>query len=124
LFLRCHFAKEWDTKKLEHVAEEDGPDIRVSVVPGIEAVEILDGLLVGVWEESGHSPENGATTGWLHAPSDCMWYSTMMLQFAACRVKKIVLPSGEKVGAPSLAGPETTPGAKICGSGRVITAKA
>ena len=32
-------------------------------------------------------------------------------------VKKIVLPSGENVGEPSFAGPETTPGAKTCGLG-------
>src|SRR6202789_4155097 len=34
---------------------------------------------------------------------------------AVLRVKKSVLPSGAKVGEPSLAGPEITPGAKICG---------
>jgi hypothetical protein len=39
-------------------------------------------------------------------------------QFAALRVKKIVLPSGENAGEPSLAGPETTPGAKTCGFGQ------
>jgi hypothetical protein len=43
--------------------------------------------------------------------------STITDQFAALRVKKIVLPSGENVGEPSFAGPETTPGAKTCGVG-------
>jgi hypothetical protein len=43
--------------------------------------------------------------------------STITDQYAELRVKKIVLPSGENVGEPSFAGPETTPGAKICGVG-------
>jgi hypothetical protein len=43
--------------------------------------------------------------------------STITDQFAALRVKKIVLPSGENVLYPSFAGPETTPGAKTCGVG-------
>jgi hypothetical protein len=33
------------------------------------------------------------------------------------REKKMVLPSGENVGEPGFAGPDTTPGAKICGEG-------
>jgi hypothetical protein len=41
----------------------------------------------------------------------------MMLQFAELRVKQSVFPSGVKVGEPSFAGPETTPGAKISGDG-------
>src|SRR5580692_10662974 len=39
----------------------------------------------------------------------------MTPQAAVLRVKKSVWPSGAKVGEPSLAGPEITPGAKICG---------
>jgi hypothetical protein len=46
--------------------------------------------------------------------------STITVQCAALRVKKSVLPSGENVGAPSLAGPEISPGAKIFGSGREV----
>jgi hypothetical protein len=67
-------------------------------------------------DESGHSPENGARVGRDQSP----WIlcdSTITPQFAVLRVKKIVLPSGENAGEPSLAGPDTTPGAKICGVG-------
>lgn len=67
-------------------------------------------------DESDHSPEMGASVGRDHFP----WTlrdSTITDQFAAMRVKKIVLPSGEKVGEPSFAGPETRPGAKTCGVG-------
>jgi hypothetical protein len=39
----------------------------------------------------------------------------MTPQVAVLRVKKSVLPSGENVGEPSLAGPEITPRAKSCG---------
>jgi hypothetical protein len=38
-------------------------------------------------------------------------------QFAVLRVKKIVFPYGENAGEPLFAGPDTTPGAKICGVG-------
>src|SRR5882757_2054721 len=41
----------------------------------------------------------------------------MTVQCAALRVNKSVLPSGENVGDPSLAGPEITPGANKVASG-------
>src|ERR1700761_45807 len=69
-------------------------------------------------EESGHCPENGATTGSLHRPL-VMCDSRITVQCAALRVKKSVEPSGEKVGVPSFAGPEIIPGAKICSFGTV-----
>src|SRR5579862_6700086 len=39
---------------------------------------------------------------------------------APLRVKKSVRPSGVNVGAPSFAGPEMMPGAKICGAAATI----
>src|SRR6185312_5030355 len=71
-------------------------------------------------DESGHSPEKAASSGRPHCPlRRCD--SRMTVQCAALRVKKSVLPSGEKVGEPSLAGPEITPGANTSGAG-VVTA--
>ena len=43
----------------------------------------------------------------------------MTFQVLFPRSKYSVRPSGEKVGAPSLAGPEMTPGSKIAGAGSV-----
>src|SRR6202034_3327984 len=66
-------------------------------------------------EESDHSPENGDSAGrdqWPFTLCD----STITVQCVAVRVKKSVLPSGENVGEPSLAGPEISPGANICAS--------
>ena len=67
-------------------------------------------------DESGHSPEKGARVGRDQWPST-LCDSTIAVHCAVVRVKKRVLPSGEKVGAPSLAGPDISPGAKICGAG-------
>lgn len=67
-------------------------------------------------EESGHTPENDASTGF-DQPSLILCDSSMTVQCAALRVKKSVFPSGEKVGEPSPPGPEITPGAKMCGVG-------
>ncbi|SRR5579871_578428 len=68
-------------------------------------------------DESDHSPEKDAIVGLDHCP----WIrldSRMMDQRAVLRVKYKVLPSGEKVGAPSLAGFEIMPGEKISGVGK------
>ena len=67
-------------------------------------------------DESGHSPEKAASSGWPHCPL-VRCDSRMTVHRAALRVKKSVLPSGEKVGEPSLAGPEITPGANTSGAG-------
>src|ERR1700744_319297 len=66
-------------------------------------------------EESAHSPEKGAITGFDHSPS-ILWDCRIAAQLPLVRVKKMVLPSGENTGDPSLAGPEITPGAKSCGT--------
>jgi len=66
-------------------------------------------------EESAHSPEKGASTGFVHCPPT-LCDSRIAPQLPFVRVKKMVLPSGEKAGDPSLAGPETTPEANNCGT--------
>ena len=75
---------------------------------------VPSGAITG--EESGHTPENDASTGFdqlLRILCD----SRMTVQCAALRVKKSVFPSGEKVGEPSPPAPEMIPGAKISGVG-------
>jgi hypothetical protein len=67
-------------------------------------------------DESGQTPENDASFGFDHSLAE-RCDSRITVQCAVLRVKKSVLPSGEKVGAPSLSGPEITPGAKISGCG-------
>src|SRR5271156_1113411 len=74
-------------------------------------------------DESDHSPEKGATSGSDHLPS-LLWDSRMTPHPVVLRVKYSVFPSGEKVGDPSFAGPEITPGEKISGAGPMNVAPA
>jgi hypothetical protein len=70
-----------------------------------------------VGELSYHSPENGATVGRDQFPLlQCDSMIIDSIPFGPLRVKYRVVPSGLNVGAPSLAGPEMTPGEKISGA--------
>ena len=66
-------------------------------------------------DESGHSPENDASFGFVQTPATFL-DSRITVQCAALRVKNSVCPSGEKVGDPSFSGPEMMPGANNSGA--------